>query len=80
MTTAPKKRHRVVILGGSFGGLTVAHHLRRALPREQIDITVVSKDDRFYFIPSLPWVTMGHKTLDQISFGMQSSVQGNGIN
>lgn len=79
MAAAPNKRHRVVILGGSFGGLTVAHHLRRMLPRDQIDITVVSKDDRFYFVPSLPWVTMGHKTLDQISFGLRPSLQGKGI-
>lgn len=80
MTAARNQRHRIVILGGSFGGLTVAHHLRRMLSRGQIDITVVSKDDRFYFVPSLPWVTMGHKTLEQISFGLQTSLQGKGIN
>jgi sulfide:quinone oxidoreductase len=80
MTAAPNKRYRIVILGGSFGGLTVAHHLRRTLPRDQIDITVVSKDDRFYFVPSLPWVAMGHRTLDQISFGLQASLQAKRIN
>jgi len=68
------KKHRIVILGGSFGGLTAAHELRRALPRGQIDVTVVSRDDRFYFVPSLPWVTMGHKTLEQISFPLQPSL------
>lgn len=69
------RKHRVVILGGSFGGLTAAHELRRSLPREQVEITVVSKDDRFYFVPSLPWVTMGHKTLDQISFPIAPSLK-----
>ena len=68
------KKHRVVILGGSFGGLTTAHALRRSLPREQVEITVVSKDDRFYFVPSLPWVTMGQKTLEQISFLLEPSL------
>jgi sulfide:quinone oxidoreductase len=69
-----RKKHRVVILGGSFGGLTAAHALRRSLPREQLEITVVSKDDHFYFVPSLPWVTMGHKTLEQISFLLEPSL------
>ena len=68
------KKHRVVILGGSFGGLTTAHALRRSLPREQVEITVVSKEDHFYFVPSLPWVTMGHKTLEQISFLLKPSL------
>ncbi|NIR30143.1 MAG: NAD(P)/FAD-dependent oxidoreductase, partial [Gammaproteobacteria bacterium] len=69
-----------VVVGGSFGGLTAAHELRRLLPRGQIDITVVSKDDRFYFIPSLPWVTMGHRTLEQISFLLKPSLNRKKIN
>jgi sulfide:quinone oxidoreductase len=76
---ARAKKHRVVILGGSFGGLTAAHALRRALPRGQLDLTVVSKDDRFTFTPSLPWVTMGEKTLDQISFPIAPSLAARGI-
>ena len=52
-------RVQVVIVGGSFGGLTTAHRLRRLLPCERADITVVSRDDRFYFVPALPWVSMG---------------------
>lgn len=73
------KKHRVVILGGSFGGLTAAHALRRSLSRKQVDITVVSKDDRFYFVPSLPWVTMGRKTLEQISFPLEPALKAKGI-
>jgi sulfide:quinone oxidoreductase len=72
-------KHRIVILGGSFGGLTAAHALRRLLPRGQREITVVSKDDRFFFIPSLPWVTMGHKTLAQISFPLRRSLDAKGV-
>ena len=66
---------QIVIVGGSFGGLTTAHRLRRLLPRERSDITVVSRDDKFYFIPALPWVTMGQRTLDQISFPIQRSLR-----
>lgn len=61
----------IVIIGGSFGGLNVAYDLRRLLPGKSHKITVISKDPRFVFIPSLPWVAMGSKTLDDISFGLE---------
>ena len=61
---------RVVIVGGSFGGLTTAYELRKRAARTTCDITLISKDREFVFIPSLPWVTMGSKTLDQISFDL----------
>ncbi len=62
---------RVVIVGGSFGGLTTAYELRKRAARTTCDITLISKDREFVFIPSLPWVTMGSKTIDQISFDLE---------
>ncbi len=61
-------RVRIVILGGSFGGLSVAYELRRHLSPERAEITLVAKDERFSFVPSFPWVAMGRRTLEQISF------------
>lgn len=57
---------RVVVLGGSFGGLTTAFELRRLLGKTA-DITVVSKDDRFVFFPSLPWLIMGWRRPEDIT-------------
>lgn len=59
---------RIVILGGSFGGMTAAYELRRHLSRERAEITVIAKDERFSFVPSFPWVAMGRRGLEQISF------------
>ena len=59
---------KIVIIGGSFGGLTTAYELRRHLGSDKASITLVSKEARFVFVPSLPWVAMGSRTLDQISF------------
>lgn len=73
------KRHRIVIVGGSFGGLTAAHTLRRVLPRGDREITVISKDENFVFVPSLPWVAMGHKALDDISFPLRPSLERKGV-
>ncbi len=49
---------KIVVLGGSFGGLTAALELKRLLGKKA-DVTVVSDDDRFVFLPSLPWLVMG---------------------
>ncbi|MHB1919211.1 MAG: NAD(P)/FAD-dependent oxidoreductase [Acidimicrobiales bacterium] len=59
---------RIVIVGGSFGGLTTAYELRRHLSPERAEITLVAKDDQFRFVPSFPWVAMGRRSLEQISF------------
>ncbi len=57
---------RIVVLGGSFGGLTAAFELRRLLGKKA-DITVVSEDDRFVFLPSLPWLIMGWRKPEDIT-------------
>ena len=61
---------RVVIIGGSFGGLTAAYELRKRLGAKECEIVLLSKDRDFVFIPSLPWVAMGSKSLDDISFAL----------
>ncbi len=74
------EKTRIVILGASFGGLTVAHELRRLLPVRKREITVVARDDHFVFIPSLPWVAMGQRTIEQISFPLAQGLESRGIN
>ncbi|MFQ5948389.1 MAG: NAD(P)/FAD-dependent oxidoreductase [Acidimicrobiia bacterium] len=58
---------RVGIIGGSFGGVTAAFELRRHLKPAECEITLFSRERRFVFIPSLPWVAMGSKSLERIS-------------
>ena len=70
----------IVIVGGSFGGLTTAYDLKRLLHRGQHEITVISKERRFIFIPSLPWVAMGQKTIADISFDLEQPLTAKGIN
>ncbi len=63
-------RVRIVIVGGSFGGLTTAYELRRRLDPERAEITLISKEERFTFVPSLTWVAVGARTVAQISFDL----------
>ncbi|MBY0389963.1 NAD(P)/FAD-dependent oxidoreductase [Mycobacterium pseudokansasii] len=60
----------IVIVGGSFGGLTAAFELRHHLDPDQVKITLISKNSRFVFIPSLPWVAIGRRNVDEISFAL----------
>ena len=59
---------RIVVVGGSFGGLTTAYELRRRLTPERAEITLLARDDQFRFVPSFPWLATGRRRLEQISF------------
>ncbi|TAM58646.1 NAD(P)/FAD-dependent oxidoreductase [bacterium] len=48
---------RVLILGGGFGGISVARTLERL--REPLDVTLVSRDNYGLFTPMLPEVSTG---------------------
>jgi sulfide:quinone oxidoreductase len=41
---------RIVVLGGSFAGLTAAFDLKRML-KEKVEITTISRQDQFVYIP-----------------------------
>jgi sulfide:quinone oxidoreductase len=69
---------RIVILGGSFGGLTAAFELRRLLGK-QAEITVISEEDKFVFIPSLPWLAMGWRKAGEISLSLTPILERKGI-
>ncbi len=70
---------RIIIIGGSFGGLTTAFDLRRLLPLRNHEIILISRERRFTFIPALPWVSMGQKTIDDISFDLERPLKSKGI-
>jgi len=61
---------RIVVIGGSFGGLTAAFELKRLLGRKA-DVTVISDTDRFVFIPSLPWVSVGWRKAEDITLPLK---------
>src|SRR5438270_2648593 len=66
-----KSRKRIVVVGGSFGGVNAAYELRRRLPRDA-EITVISRDADFTFIPSLPWVIMGWRDPSRLQVRLRS--------
>ncbi|HTR45321.1 MAG TPA: FAD-dependent oxidoreductase, partial [Thermodesulfovibrionales bacterium] len=69
---------RIVALGGSFGGLTAAFEVKRLLGR-QADVTVISDDDKFVFVPSLPWLAMGWRKAADITVPIRPVLERKGI-
>lgn len=69
---------KIVVLGGSFGGLTAAFEIKRLLG-SKANVTVVSDEDRFVFLPSLPWLIMGWRKPDDISLKVSEILKPKGI-
>jgi len=69
---------KIVIIGGSFGGLTSAFELKRLLGGKH-EVTLLSEEPRFVFIPSLPWVALGWKDPKKIVMDLRKPLQSKGI-
>ncbi len=69
---------KIVVLGGSFGGLTAAFELKRLLGKEA-EVTVVSDNNLFVFLPSLPWLIMGWRRPEDITLDLESILSPKGI-
>ncbi len=69
---------QIVIIGGSFGGLTAAFELRRHLGRKA-EITVVAETDYFAFSPSLPWLALGLRKPKDITVELGNLLSRKGI-
>ncbi|HAM50973.1 MAG TPA: sulfide:quinone reductase [Nitrospiraceae bacterium] len=69
---------RIIILGGSFGGLTAALELKRLLGKKA-EVTVFCDDDKFVFIPSLPWLAMGSRRAADITLPLKPILERKGI-
>ena len=52
-------KKRVVVLGGGTGGTLVANRLRRSVPTDELELTVVDQDDRHVYQPGLLFVPFG---------------------
>ncbi|HRF50952.1 MAG TPA: FAD-dependent oxidoreductase [Anaerolineales bacterium] len=71
-------KKRVVVLGGSFAGLTAAFDAKRLL-KDAADVIVVSNQPLFTFIPSLIWVVPGWRRVEDITFRLEPALARHGI-
>ena len=68
----------IVILGAGTGGMPAAYELREKLDKTH-RITVVNAVDYFQFVPSNPWLAVGWRDRDTITFPIRPYLQKKGI-
>ncbi len=68
----------ILILGGSFAGLTAAFDLKRTLGNRAF-VAVMARQEQFVFIPSLIWVVPGWRRPDQVTFDLKRALEPKGI-
>lgn len=68
----------IVILGAGIGGMPAAYEVRHELGKEH-KVTVVTADTYFQFIPSNPWVAVGWRNRDDITFPLAPYLERKGI-
>jgi sulfide:quinone oxidoreductase len=60
----------IIVMGAGTGGMPAAYELREKLRKEH-RITVVNAVDYFQFVPSNPWVAVGWRERNAITFPIQ---------
>ncbi|MGV6825893.1 MAG: NAD(P)/FAD-dependent oxidoreductase [bacterium] len=69
----------VVVLGAGTGGMPAAYELRELLGRGH-EVTVVNEREYFQFVPSNPWVAVGWRKREDITFDIRQHLERKGIN
>ena len=68
----------IIILGAGVGGMPAAYELREKLGSEH-RITVVNAVDYFQFVPSNPWLAVGWRERETITFPLKPYLDKKGI-
>lgn len=69
---------KVLVLGGNFAGLTAALSVKDELG-DDVDVTVVSKSDRFQFNPSFIWIPFGKRKAKDVVFPVANTFEARGV-
>ena len=72
------RRHRVVVVGSSFAGLTAALEVKQRM-QGRAEVTVIDQRDYFTFVPSLIWVPFGKRDAKDITFPLAPVYERRGI-
>ncbi len=68
----------IIVLGAGTGGMPAAYELREKLGAQH-QITVVNAVDYFQFVPSNPWVAVGWRQREAITFPIRPHLEKKGI-
>lgn len=69
----------VVILGAGTGGMPCAYEMKDTLGKQH-EVTVINASDHFQFVPSNPWLAVGWRDREQITFPIEKYLSKKRIN
>ncbi len=69
---------KVVVIGGNFAGFTAAIQIKRKL-KEQVEVTLIDRNENFLFIPSLIWVPTKRRELKDITVPRRPVLEKRGV-
>ncbi len=69
----------VVILGAGTGGMPAAYEMKAELGKKH-EVTVINASEDFQFVPSNPWIGVGWRKREDISFPIEPALKNKGIN
>ena len=68
----------IVVLGAGLGGAIMAYEMKDQL-RAEDTITVVTKDAKYHFVPSNPWIAVGWRKREDITIDLAPTMAKKGI-
>jgi len=68
----------IVVVGGGIAGVPTAYGIKAELG-DEARVTVVSERPRFHFIPSNPWLALGWRRPEEVSFELEPLLEARGI-
>ncbi len=68
----------IIILGAGLGGSIMAYELADQIGKDD-KITVVTKDPKYHFVPSNPWVAVGWRERGDITVDLRPTMEKKGI-
>ncbi len=73
-----EKMAHFVVLGAGLGGTIMAYELREAVRKED-KVTVVTKDPKYHFVPSNPWIAVGWREPEDVTVDLAPVMKKKGI-
>ncbi|SEN09584.1 sulfide-quinone oxidoreductase [Gemmobacter aquatilis] len=68
----------IVVLGAGLGGSIMAYELKDQL-RPEDTVTVITKDPKYHFVPSNPWIAVGWREREDITVDLAPTMAKKGI-
>ena len=69
----------IVIMGAGLGGVVMAYEMKDQM-RPEDNLTVVTKDPIYHFVPSNPWVAVNWRTRESVEVDLAPTFARRGIN